>query len=127
MAIGRQRALPARKQGNFRQLFAGRARDDLYARVEGVLPFHVIELQLRLSAAEQLLEGNLEIFVDFLEALVKLPKHFFADFVERGGQVVYRLLKVVPLGNHLVVVRLFVVVFLDGVGINRAEHGNFAL
>ena len=124
----RQGAFAARKQGDFRQLFARRTSNDLHARRQRIdALFVVIDLQFRFAAAEKFLKRNFEILVDLIEALVENTQHFPANLVKRRLQIVDRFLQIVALRDHLFTVRFFVFVFLHRVGIDRSEIGDFAL
>lgn len=76
----RERTLAARKQGYFGELFAGRARNNLYARVERVFAVGVVEFKLCPAAAEQLFEGLFEVFVYLGEAVVEDIQHLLPGF-----------------------------------------------
>ena len=78
----RERALTARKQGNFRELFTGGTSHDFHTRRKRVFAFLIIDLKFRSAAAEQFFERRFEVFVNQIKTFVEDAKHFAANLIK---------------------------------------------
>ena len=116
---GHKGLLAAGKQRNGFQRLARRLGLDLDAAVQNVL--RVLQLQLGLTAAEQLHKGLLEALAEKLELLGKNFGHLLRDLPDDAGQLALGFLHVVPLIRQICIPSVDPLELVDGPHIDGAE------
>ena len=123
----REGALAAREQRDLGELLPGGRDDDLDARIERIVAVGIVELHLRLAAAEEFAEDLREVRVDLVEPVVKFLLHLPLELLEHAGEIGNALVQILLLRLHLAVARKQVVVVLLRVLVDGAERGDLPL